>query len=324
MAVTIQKLYDIMLQTGQKNDPRTQKEIDAMLADRKKAYEKLDAKKKKFFNKESLVNPYGDSGVMYGDMNRKVKSVMVCIDADKQEVVLAHALRGSKNEVDMIITHHPEGRGLVNLTKVMDIQETVMNQHGVPINIVEKLLSKRVTELDRGLHPINHYQHIDAARLLDIPYMCCHTPADNSVHTFLENFIKGREKKLKTVGDLMEAWFDIEEFAEAEKLGMGPMIFAGSPTSKLGKIAVVGMTGGTSGHDDIFEELSRAGVGTVITMHMGSKPRDIAEKHHLNVVVTGHMSSDSLGVNLVLDHMEKAGLEKIVPAGGFIRVKRKV
>jgi hypothetical protein len=321
-AVTIQKLYDIMLKVGQKNDPRSQKELDAMMKDRKKAFDKLDKKKKLYFNEESLVNPYGDSGVQYGEMKRKIKTAMVCIDADKQEVVLANALKGSKNEVDMIITHHPEGRALVDLTKVMNIQESVMSGHGVPINIVEKLLSKRVTELDRGLHPINHYQPIDAARLLDMPYMCCHTPADNSVHNFMEAFVAKREKKMKTVGDLMDAFLDIEEFQEAEKMGMGPMIFAGSPSSKLGKVAVTGMTGGTSGNDDIFEQLSRAGVGTVISMHMGAKPREKAEKHHLNVVITGHMASDSLGMNLVLDHMEKAGL-KIVPAGGFIRVKRK-
>jgi putative NIF3 family GTP cyclohydrolase 1 type 2 len=323
MAVAIQKLYDTMLKMGQKNDPRSQKEIDAMMADRKKAYDKLEGKKKEYFYKDSLVNPYGDSGVMYGDMKRTVKTALVCIDADKQEVVLAHALKGGKNEVDMIISHHPEGRGLVDLTRVMSVQETVMVKHGVSINIVEKLLAKRISELDRGLHPINHYQPIDAARLLDIPYMCCHTPADNSVHAFMEDFVDKRASKLKTVGDLMEAFFDIEEFQEAERLGTGPMIFAGSPTSKLGKIAVMGMTGGTSGNDDIFEQLSRAGVGTVISMHMGEKPREKAEKYHLNVVITGHMASDSLGLNLVLDHMEKDGL-KIVPGGGFIRVKRKV
>ena len=322
-AVSLQTLYDIMIKVGRKNDPRSAKDIDDMLKNAKKEYEKLDKKKKPYFNQERFVNPYGDSGVQYGDLKRKVKSALVCIDADKQEVVLANALKGSKNEVDMVLAHHPEGRGLVDLTKVMPVQNDIMSSHGVPINVAEKLLAKRIGELDRGLHPINHYQHIDAARLLDIPYMCCHTPADNSVHQFMENFVKKREKNMKTVGDLMEAFLEIEEFQEAERLGMGPMIFAGSEKSKLGKVAVTGMTGGTSGNDDIFEALSHAGVGTVISMHMSEKPREKAEKHHLNVVITGHMASDSLGMNLVLDHMEKAGL-KIVPAGGFIRVKRKV
>ncbi len=328
---TLQQLYDIMIETGRKNDPRTAKEIDAQLKDAKKAYDKLDKKKKKYFFMEKLKNPYGDSGVLYGALNRKAKTALVCIDADTQEILLANVLNqrggrqggasGHGQKIDVVIAHHPEGRALVDLTKVMPIQETVMSELGVPINIVEKLLASRIGKIDRGLHPVNHYRAVDAARLLDIPFMACHTPADNSVHRFLTEFVEKREKKWKTVGDLMEAFFEIEEFQEAERLGMGPMVFAGSKHSKLGKIAVTGMTGGTSGSEDIYEQLSRAGVGTVLEMHMQESTKEKAEKHHMNIIITGHMASDSIGMNLVLDGMEKKGLH-IVPAGGLIRVRR--
>ncbi len=332
---TLQQLYDIMIETGRKNDPRPVKDIDAMLKDTKKEYDKLDKKKKKYFFMEKLKNPYGDSGVLYGALNRNVKTALVCIDGDTQEILLANALRGRggngerSGKIDMVIAHHPEGRALVDLTKVMPIQETVMSELGVPINIAEKLLASRIGKIDRSLHPVNHYRAVDAARLLDIPFMACHTPADNSVHRFLIDFVeqweqkKGRQGSAKAglVGDLMEALLDIEEFQEAEKLGMGPMIFSGSKHSKLGKIAVTGMTGGTSGSDDIYEQLSRAGVGTVLEMHMQETTKEKAEKFHLNIVITGHMASDSIGMNLVLDVMEKKGLV-IVPAGGLIRVTR--
>jgi len=323
MALTIQKLYDIMLEVGRKNDPRSKKEIDAQLKEQKDAYDKLDKKKKAFFDKERTTNPYLDARVLYGDGKRKVKTAMVCIDSDKYEVMLANELRKNGTPVDMVISHHPEGRALIDLTRVMHVQNDIMESYGVSPNISEKLLGKRVGKLNRGLHPINHYQHVDAARLLDVPYMTCHTPADNSVHNFFLDFVKKGEKKWNKVSDFMDALLEIPELAEGERLGMGPMIFAGSPTSKLGKIAVTGMTGGTSGSEDIFEQLSRAGVGTVVSMHMGEAPREKAEKYHLNVVITGHMASDSIGMNLVMDHMEKAGL-KIIPAGGFIREKRKV
>ncbi len=42
---------------------------------------------------------------------------------------------------------------------------------------------------------------------------------------------------------------------------------------------------------------------------------------HMNVVIAGHMSSDSLGMNLFLDELEKQGIE-IVPCSGLIRVSR--
>lgn len=324
---TLQQLYDIMIETGKKNDPRSAAAIEAELKEVKKEYDKLDKKKKKYFFMEKLKNPYGDSGVLYGDMKRKVKTALVCIDGDTQEILLANALRGQSSggrtqKIDMVIAHHPEGRALVDLTKVMPIQETVMSELGVPINIAEKLLASRIGKIDRSLHPVNHYRAVDAARLLDIPFMGCHTPADNSVHQFLSDFVAKRSAKWKTIEDLMEALLDIEEFQEAEKLGMGPMVFSGSKSSKLGKIAVTGMTGGTSGSEDIYEQLSRAGVGTVLEMHMQETTKEKAEKHHLNIIITGHMASDSIGMNLVLDVMEKKGLT-IVPAGGLIRVKRK-
>lgn len=321
MALTIQQIYDFMIQAGRKNDPRTAKEIDAMLNELKEEYKGMDKNKKKYFDQDKLGNPYGDSRVMYGNLNKKISKMMVCIDGDLQEILLAHALRNAGQKIDMVMVHHPEGRGLVDLTKVMSIQETVMQHWGVPINIVEKLLEKRIAALNRSLHPINHYRAVDGARLLDIPFMSCHTPADNSVHKFMTDFISKRQAKMRVVKDLMEALLDIPEFQEAERMGMGPMIFAGSPKSKLGKIAVTGMTGGTSGNDDIYEVLSRAGVSTVVEMHMAESHREKAEKYHLNVVVTGHMASDSIGMNLILDPIEKKGIE-ILPAGGFIRVRR--
>lgn len=321
MTLTLQQIYDHMIAIGRKNDPRTNKEIDAMLKELKAEYKKMDKKKKPYFDTDKLVNPYGDSKILYGKPSHKVKTAMVCIDADMQEILLVDALRARGMGVDLLMAHHPEGRGLVDLTQVMPIQETVMEHWGVPINIVEKLLATRITKLDRGLHPVNHYRAVDGARLLDIPFMCCHTPADNSVHHFMQEFVEKKRSAMKMIKDFMDALLEIPEFQEAEKLGMGPMIFSGNPKSKLGKIAITGMTGGTSGSDDIYEALSRAGVSTVVEMHQGESHREKAEKFYLNVVVTGHMSSDSIGMNLVLDGIEKKGV-KILPAGGFIRVKR--
>jgi putative NIF3 family GTP cyclohydrolase 1 type 2 len=319
---TLQQIYDTMIKVGRKNDPRSKADIDAMLKKAKDAKKKLDKKKQKYFDDESMTNPYLDARVLYGEGKRKIKKAMVCIDADKHEVLLANELRKNGNKIDLVISHHPEGRALIDLTAVMGVQNDIVEHYGVSPNVAEKLLAKRVSQLNRGLHPINHYQHVDAARLLDMPLMTCHTPADNSVHKFMTDFVAKGEKNWKTVGDFMDALLDIPEFDEGEKLGMGPKIFAGSRSSKLGKVAVTGMTGGTSGSEDIYEQLSRAGVSTIVAMHMGEKPREKAEKHHLNVVITGHMPSDSLGMNLVMDHIEKLGVE-FVPAGGFIRVKRK-
>ena len=67
--------------------------------------------------------------------------------------------------------------------------------------------------------------------------------------------------------------------------------------------------------------MAHAGIGTTIGMHVSEEHRKEAEAAHINVVIAGHMSSDSIGVNLFLDELEKKGIE-IVPCSGLIRVKR--
>ncbi|MEK7067504.1 MAG: NGG1p interacting factor NIF3, partial [Patescibacteria group bacterium] len=95
-----------------------------------------------------------------------------------------------------------------------------------------------------------------------------------------------------------------------------------APENSCGKIAVTEFTGGTEGSKEMYEKIAAAGIGTVIGMHMHEEHRKEAEKYHINVVIAGHMSSDSLGVNLFLDELERKGV-KIVPVSGLIRVKRK-
>ena len=55
---------------------------------------------------------------------------------------------------------------------------------------------------------------------------------------------------------------------------------------------------------------------------MREENREEAKKHHLNVVVAGHMSSDSLGMNQILDALADRGVA-ITPISGLIRVDRR-
>jgi len=56
-------------------------------------------------------------------------------------------------------------------------------------------------------------------------------------------------------------------------------------------------------------------------MHTSEEHREEVKKHHINLIVAGHMVSDSIGANLFLDEMERRGV-KVVPASGLIRVSR--
>jgi hypothetical protein len=114
---------------------------------------------------------------------------------------------------------------------------------------------------------------------------------------------------------------NIPEYRESAKGKAGPKLFTGNKDNRCGKIALTEITGGTEGSPEIYERLAQAGIGTVIGMHMSEKHTEAAKKAHINAVIAGHMSSDSIGINLFLDEIEKREVE-IVPASGLIRVKR--
>ena len=61
------------------------------------------------------------------------------------------------------------------------------------------------------------------------------------------------------------------------------------------------MTGGTEGPKDALEKLSAAGVDTLVGMHYSEEHHKRASELRLNLVVAGHISSDMLGMNLILD-----------------------
>ena len=318
--MTIQQIYDLAISLGVKNDLRGSSFVANKLKYKNEKYNKLDKEEKSEFDKEILTNPYADSRVLTNGLKKNVKRVMVGIDIDVSEILLARELSKDK-KIDLVIGHHPLGVALAGLGDVMDLQIELLHKYGIPINIAEDITKLRMSEVSRGVNPINHNKVVDAAKLLDIELMNVHTPADNMVATFLFNLINKNEKKLERVEDLLKLLKEIPEYREAIKTKVGPKLFVGSPDRYLGKIAVTEITGGTSGSKDYYEKIANAGIGTIVGMHMGEEHRKEAEKAHLNIVIAGHMSSDSIGMNLFCDELEKKGIE-IIPCSGFIRYSR--
>jgi len=317
--MTIQEIYDFALEMGMKADPRGYNNVKKLLEKLKKEYKELPEKKKKYFDKESLTNPYSDSRLLVGEFKKEVKKILAGIDANGTEVLLADRLNQKGEGVDLLIGHHPEGNAFANLHEVMDLQVGVYEAIGVPVNVAHALMSERMQEIKRRIHPINHNQAVDAAKLLEIPLLTLHTIWDNMGDQFLKQYIAKNE--YDTVGDIYESLMKIPEFIEAEKGKAGPSIVSGSEKSKVGKIAIF-FTGGTDPSKEMHVEIAKAGVGTIITMHMPEDTIKEMRKLHINVINTGHMSSDSIGANIFFDALEKHGIE-VIPCSGLIRVKRK-
>jgi len=317
--LTIKDIYHLAIRNAIKVDPRGKHEIDHILNKTSEKYKKLNDQERDYFDIDTLINPYADTRILFGELNTKIKTVLAGIDMETSEILMAKELERNGEKIDMIIAHHPEGPGLQGLANVINIQESVFQHLGVPINVIQKLLASRISEIDRALHADNFLRIPQSAQLMNMPFGCFHTVCDNLVYNFLEKKICNNI--YRTLNDIVQALQKIPEYHESSRLGNKPEIILGNKDSNPGKIAATGITGGTSGSEEIYAKIESQGVGTILTMHMSEKHRKQAEKHHINVIVCGHMASDSIGMNLFLDELEKKKI-KIIPCSGLIRHSR--
>lgn len=314
----LDEIYSIAIQKGVDADPRGRGEVEQALQRTKRAYDKLDADEREFFDLERLTNPYADTRIAEGDPDMEVRGLLVGIDMEVAEVVLADRLRERREPIDLLLAHHPEGLGFAGLDEVMAMQADMWHASGVRIGAADALIAPRAAEVRRKILPANHYRAVDAARLLGLAMMSCHTPADNAAQAFVQAFVD--EERPRTLEDLVKALRRIPEYADAARKGCGPQVVQGSPSTRAGK-AVVEMTGGTEGPADALDRLSEAGVDTLVGMHYSEDHRKRAEELKLNLVVAGHISSDTLGMNLVLDPIEAAGV-RVYATSGMVRISR--
>ncbi|MFA6534547.1 MAG: NGG1p interacting factor NIF3 [Patescibacteria group bacterium] len=314
--MTIEQIFNLAIKLGTAADLRGQTAVQKMLKHKKELYDKMSKDQKEDYDTEALTNPYLDSRIHFmADEKKTIKKVLTGIDMEGDEVLLADKL----GNIDLIIAHHPRGKALTDLADVMHLQAEVLAGYGVPINVAEGVQREKISEVSRGVNPINHYRPIDLARLLKISYLNIHTPADNLVANFLKEKIE--KQKPEYVSEVLKLLKEIPEYQIAIKQGAGPRLFAGNSGNHCGRVAVTEITGGTEGSPKLYEKMANAGIGTVIAMHQSEEHRKEALAAHINIIIAGHISSDSIGMNLFLDQLEKAGI-KIIPCSGLIRVSR--
>ncbi len=312
-------IYNFVVKKGIEKDPRSQAQIKAGFANARKEFRKLKGIDAKCYDKERFTNPYADTRILNGDPDNDIRTIMVGIDMEGPEILTADRLNEKGRNVDLVMAHHPEGAAYANFYDVMHLQEAALAKFGIPIEVGKELLKERMKEVERAVAPVNHLRSVDIAKLLDVAYMCAHTPADNQVNSYLQKlFDKKRPHRLSDVLNILKV---IPEYTDALKKNAGPRILIGDPKKKAGKV-FVDMTGGTEGPKRIFPRLSQAGVGTIVAMHLSEEHFKRAKTEFINVVIAGHIASDTLGLNLLLDKLMKKENMRIIPCSGFVRIRR--
>jgi putative NIF3 family GTP cyclohydrolase 1 type 2 len=231
-----------------------------------------------------------------------IRKVLFGIDAGVPELLLAKQLG-----YDIVIAHHPQGgSAMVNFHEVFKRHVQQMVDAGVPREEAENAVRKKLEELESDGHTKNYGHAVDVARLLKMPYMNIHTPLDEVGRRIMAQQIKSQIGKDAAVQDVVAALNELPEFKNAVtkiKIRLGK---ADNPSGKV----VVSHGAGTNGGYEIAKTYFKNGIGTVVYIHVGAG--DLAklkvEQKTGNLIVTGHVASDSVGINPFIYELEKRGV----------------
>jgi putative NIF3 family GTP cyclohydrolase 1 type 2 len=247
-----------------------------------------------------------DCGIVVPGEN--IKKVLMGVDMDTPELLLARELG-----YDCVVSHHPKNTNK-DMGNMLDTHIIKLEKLGIPRNKSQKALAAKKDELSYRFHVNNTRRSESAARLMNMPYISLHMPCDIISEEIVQKFIdeKFGDKPETKLGDITEA---LEEIGEYKNSLRKPVIRVGSKDSYAGKIYVL-MSGLTGPGTPIYKQYFEGGVGTLIMMHIPEKDaKELSEHGQGNVIIAGHMSSDSLGMNKVADKWREMGVEVTMMSG---------
>jgi len=227
-----------------------------------------------------------------------IRKVLFGIDAGVPELLLAKQLG-----YDAVIAHHPQGgTASIDFYKVFKRHIQQMVAAGVPRDEAEKAVKKRTEELEVEMHTRNYGHGVDVANFLKMPYMNIHTPLDEVGRRIMQEKINSRIKENFTVQHVVSALKELTEFKNATtdiKIRLGK---AENPAGKV----VVSHGAGTNGGYEIAKTYFNHGIGTVVYIHVGLGDLEkLKAEGKGNLIVTGHIASDSVGINPIILELEK-------------------
>jgi hypothetical protein len=250
----------------------------------------------------------GDSAIYHpgGD----IKRLMLGIDIKGPEVKMAADMG-----FDAAISHHPTGgQARLQFYKVLYRHLDQLTAAGVPLEAVQAMIDD-LAEGHRVMAAMSNFDHDPSvARLLDMPYMNIHTPLDEIGRRRLQ----AAADELSTTDTIatLIAHFNTSfgEFRNAEteiELRMGNI------DNPIGKV-VMSHGAGTNGGYPVAKAFFDHGVDTVIYIHC--RPADskkLIDEYGdaKNLIVTGHIVSDSIGINPYIEQLRERGIDVTTLSG---------
>ncbi|NIP66885.1 hypothetical protein GWM83_02040 [Candidatus Bathyarchaeota archaeon] len=230
-----------------------------------------------------------------------LRKILFGIDAGVPELLLAR-----QREYDAVIAHHPQGgRATVEFHQVFRRHIQQMVTAGVPMKKAEEAVRKRLSELEVEAHTRNYRHAVDVAGLLKMPYMNIHTPLDEVGRRRMSKKIKSKIGEDSTVKDVVSALKELGEFRNAVT---EIKVRAGEAENPAGRV-VVSHGAGTNGGYEVAKTYFEHGAGTVVYIHVRAEDLEkLKAEERGNLIVTGHIASDSVGINPLIHELEHRGV----------------
>lgn len=248
----------------------------------------------------------GDSAIYVPGDN--IKSVMFGIDIEPAELLVAREIG-----VDAVIAHHPAGgSAYAHYHEVLWKHKALLVKHGVPEDTAHRVVEPFVFKSIVDNHKKNHDHIPSVARLLNIPFMNIHNPCDELGRRIIAKKIEDYLDSQSTLEDLRQCLMELPEFRKAIT---NIEIRMGEPGNKAGRIAVV-HGAGTNGGAAIARTYFENGIDTVLYIHISpDELLDLRNTTKGNLVISGHIASDAVGINPLIFEMEKRGIQVIRMSG---------
>ncbi len=240
-----------------------------------------------------------------------VRRAMFGIDGDVGTVLAAKSLG-----YDLLIAHHPlGGAAALGIVNVYAKHAANLVRAGVPRRAA--LAAVRAMQEEHGprVHALN-YDHVPSlARELGMALMSIHNPCDEIGRRIMDETLRKAVKGTSKVSSAVAALNRLAEFRAAKteiKIRMG------APGNRLGRWVVL-HGAGTNGGYPVAKAAFENGVDTVVYIHVDpghlARLRSEFTAKRKNLIVTGHVASDSIGINVLVRALRERGLEVTCVSG---------
>ncbi len=244
---------------------------------------------------------------------KNLKNALIGIDLDAAELLIAKQLG-----FDLVISHHPKGgSSTLHFPEVLHRHVEMMIAHGVPEDVAEQAMAERIYDARCQAHIANYDHAPSFARMLNLAYMNVHLPLDEIGRKLMLTSVE-KLRPENTVRELIARFqSDMSEFKNAQTQ---IEVRVGKPENQIGRVAVSHACG-TNGGYPVAKAYFEHGMDTVIYIHCaGPDSRRLQQEFQAknkNLIVTGHIASDSLGINSFIAELEKRGL-RVTRASGVV------